>query len=260
MSVNVSVKTDTIGKFVTYSFLGHIALVTLFTVRTFLFPEQNINFSDAIHVDMVALPDKITPADSGPPATEVAAAPPSTLPPVQQVPLTQAPAPPITAVKTIPKPSDPTAIDLSKAKEKLAMQKLKQLSAFDKLKTQIENDQARPAAIAKPLKGNAISPGTALTGLARLEADQYLSAVDRHIRQFWALPEYLRQRGLKAEVLVKFDNQGFVIAKDIVRGSGNSTFDEIVLAAVQKSSPVPRPPEKFVGISTEQGFLFRFSE
>jgi colicin import membrane protein len=75
----------------------------------------------------------------------------------------------------------------------------------------------------------------------------------------WSAPAYFKNRGLKTHVMVRFDENGNILAKDIVKSSGNPAFDELVLVAIQKSSPVPAPPAKFSKIASVEGFLFRFS-
>ena len=47
-----------------------------------------------------------------------------------------------------------------------------------------------------------------------------------------------------AEVLVNFelDRTGRILSTSIVRGSGDSSFDEAALAMIRRSDPVPQPP------------------
>lgn len=237
------------------SFLVHIVLLIFFTVDAVFFTDAPIAFDKAIRVDIVGLPDKIP--SQAPPAPE-------TKSPTPEVPK------PDTAVKPPdqkqllnPKVKDPEAINLekTKSKEKAAMQKLKQMEAFEKIKDEMSNESKKKAAAAMATyKGNELSAGTELTGINKLQADNYLADVNRHMREYWSLPEYLKHRNFEASVLVRFDQTGNILSKSIAQSSGNPAFDELVLAAIEKSSPVPPPPAKFVRISTVQGFLFRFSE
>ena len=47
-----------------------------------------------------------------------------------------------------------------------------------------------------------------------------------------------------AEILVSFvlDRLGHVLSTSIVKGSGDTAFDEAALAMVRRSDPVPQPP------------------
>jgi TonB family protein len=64
-----------------------------------------------------------------------------------------------------------------------------------------------------------------------------------HVRQAWILPHGFRTQALEAHVLVDLDAGGNVIGvPDVVRRSGNPWFDEGVVRAIQKASPLPPPP------------------
>ena len=67
---------------------------------------------------------------------------------------------------------------------------------------------------------------------------ELIAHLDRHKR-------YPSQRQHKAaEILVGFvlDRFGHVLSANIVKGSGDSAFDEAALAMVRRSDPVPQPP------------------
>jgi colicin import membrane protein len=237
------------------SLIVHIVLLAFFTVDAVFFTDEPIAFDQAIRVDMVGLPDKI-PAKA-PPAPE-AKSPKAETPKPEAVAKPEPPKP-----VAIPKVKDPDAINLqkTKSKEKAALQKLKQMEALEKIKDEMTNESKKKAAAAiAAYKGNELSAGSELTGINKLQADTYLADVNQHMRQYWSLPEYLKHRNLEASVLVRFDQNGNILSKSIAKSSGNPVYDEVVLAAIEKSSPVPPPPAKFVKISTVQGFLFRFSE
>ena len=62
--------------------------------------------------------------------------------------------------------------------------------------------------------------------------------LDKHKR-------YPTGRTLKsAEIVVGFalDRKGHVLSASIVKGSGDSAFDEAALAMIRRSDPVPQPP------------------
>ena len=67
---------------------------------------------------------------------------------------------------------------------------------------------------------------------------ELIAHLDKHKR-------YPAERVLKsAEILVGFvlDRTGHVLSTSIVKGSGDTAFDEAALAMVRRSDPVPQPP------------------
>ena len=64
-----------------------------------------------------------------------------------------------------------------------------------------------------------------------------------HVRRAWVLPPAFRTQALEAHVMVDLDAGGNVIGvPKVVRRSGNPWFDEGVVRAIQKASPLPPPP------------------
>jgi TonB family protein len=67
---------------------------------------------------------------------------------------------------------------------------------------------------------------------------ELIAHLDRHKR-------YPADRSLKsAEILVGFalDRMGHVLSASIVKGSGDTVFDQAALAMIRRSDPVPQPP------------------
>ena len=236
-------------KFIPYlkaSVLLHVGIFLAFTIQAIFFMEMPIQYEKAIRVDLIGLPEKVSD-----PVTETMPVP------------TPAPKSEI-KVKLPPKSAEPEAINLEKTKnkQKSAIEKLKQLEALEAIQKDIEKEKkAAASSMAKAkYKGNMLSPGTELTGVNKLQAETYIDDVHRHMLNHWTLPQYLKNRNFRTDVLVKFDENGNILEKGVVKSSGNAAFDDFVLAAIQKSTPVPPPPAKFVRISSMQGFLFRFSD
>jgi periplasmic protein TonB len=67
---------------------------------------------------------------------------------------------------------------------------------------------------------------------------ELIAHLDRHKRY----PSERQQKS--AEIVVSFalDRTGHVLSTSIVKGSGDSAFDEAALAMVRRSDPVPQPP------------------
>lgn len=263
-------------RYVKISAIVHVAILLGLTIQATFFTDPPIQFEKAIRVDMVGLPEKIKELPPAPPAKESPAPPAPTPPePVAETPppKKEPPAPPKKTAQaeaakpklpTRTKEKDPDAVNLdkTKSKQKQALEKLKQMEALEKIQQELESENKKKAAQAASqvkYKGNVLSAGSELTGVNKLQAETYISDVHRHILQNWSLPEYLKNKRFRTDVVVRFDQSGNVLSKEIVKASGNPLFDEMVLSAIQKSSPVPVPPDKFSKIASIEGFLFRFS-
>ncbi len=243
---------DSFSRAVWISICVHAVLFVTVSVKNVFFKGEPMVYENAIRVDLVALPDKLPPAEEARPQ------------PVDPPPPDVKPSPPVRAEKAPPKelPKQEDAINLEKVREKkeqTAMKKLKQMDAFEKIRKQLEADQ-RIKAAAKIFKGNQLSNGTELHGLSKLDHDNYIANVKKTIYQNWDLPEWLAHKDLKAQVLARFDERGNLIYKQIIKSSGNPSYDDAIMTAVQKSSPVPVPPEKLTKIIGQEGILIGFPE
>lgn len=220
----------------------HLALLLFFTVRAFLVPEMNLIHESAVRVDIVDLPDKITkrptpPAPTPQPDSEKKLNPP-----------------------TPPLPNEAVNLDKTKKKQQEALQKLKSMEALEKIKNSMKEEKSKTTSEPIKFKGNILSPGSDLTGLNKLQHEEYISNLDRHIKQYWTLPEWLAKKNYKAQVNVRIDSKGQVLAKSLVKSSGNPAYDEIVLDTIMKASPFPPPPEKFLAIVEVNGIIIGFPE
>lgn len=250
----------------------HALIFAAFTVRAIFFdPQPPMSYQSAIRVDMVGLPDKLDPAQALPPKKEDS----------KPQPKEKEPAKPEKEVKKevkveptkpkIPK-VDSEAVNLKKEKDKQkqALDKLKATSALDKikedLKTEDEKEKKKLAGLGTAkspgtkIKGNILSAGTELTGLNKLQADNYLAELDHQIKQNWFLPQWLSKKPLRAQVRLKLDEKGHIISRDIVFSSGNSSYDDLALDTIDKSAPFPPPPEKFISIVGISGLVIGFPE
>ncbi|HRO66499.1 MAG TPA: cell envelope integrity protein TolA [Pseudobdellovibrionaceae bacterium] len=268
-------KTDDVKIGLMVSLLGHVSLVAFFLVRTLVFQDAPFDSLPAIRVDMVALPDKITPqappAPSNPDKPE-AKAPPAPPPPKQE---TAAPAPPSKpAPAPAKKEADTINLNKTKASQKSAIDRLKRLQALEKIENDLEkesaqNEKKRLEAMAAAsraqageikLKGNQIAAGTELTGIDKLQHDEYRGVLDRHIKPFWQLPEWLARKQYTARVLIRIDARGRLISKQLLKASGNRDFDDSVLLTIDQAAPLPVPPEKFLSKVAVEGIILEFGE
>lgn len=225
--------------------LFHGVIVVLFTVKLIFFPDMPLSLDSAIRVDVVGLPDKVH--DLNPPQPETK---PKEVPKPKEDPKD-------TSVKMPDKIKAPDTINLDKAKLKQneALDKLKKMNAIDQIKKSLEAESKPKSA---PVKGNVISPGTSLTGLNKLQHDEYRGLLNEHVKKNWTTPEWLNQKKLRAQVLVKFDASGILLERKIIHSSGNGEFDALAMSALEKSVPLPAPPEKFVDIVKYNGVVVEF--
>ncbi|MFP5518306.1 MAG: TonB family protein [Bdellovibrionia bacterium] len=252
------------------SFALHAFIVSVFTLKAVFFTETPIDFSSAIRVDIVGLPDKLDPNTVLPPKSDEskASTPPKSQPEEsaanEPAPVTAKPA---EAKKELPKKSEKESINLekTKAQQNAALNKLKALSALEKIKQDVQKEKSQTSGNSQTaenivVKGNVINPGTSLTGLEKIQHESYLSDLDRHIKQNWSLPEWLAQQDLKAQVHVQIDKNGMLVAKKLLRSSGNSMYDDYAMETIEKSIPFPKPPEKFSAIMEVKGIIVGFPE
>lgn len=249
-----SSQDSSFARFILFSSLGHLILFMAFFLKPFFVPSDPLNLKSALRVDLVALPDK----QETKPAKPIAEKP----KPVETKATQEKPkAPdkvevkPKVAEKAEVKPAAPK-VDLKKTKnsQQSAIAKLKQLEAFEKLKT------TEPTPKEPEYKGNLVSEGTSLTGLTQLEFDRYLGSIETKIREEWNLPQWLRDSDYRAEAVVLIDDRGLVIHKQVTRPSGNDIFDSAVLTAIDRASPFPEPPARLRAVLATRGLVFRFPQ
>lgn len=240
--------------------IAHATLVGFFSFKLVFFPDDAILIESAVRVDMVGLPEK---AQQLPPPLPATPAPP-------EKPAAPKPEPKETPPPPPPKPTEPKipppkpeekAINLNKTKDrqKQAMEKINALSAVEKLKKEIESENQKKTA-PQPVRGNVLASGSALTGLNKLQYDQYFGDLDQHIKKHWSLPEFMQNRDYRTQIRVQFDENGFPVSKMIVHSSGNAEYDNFVMETLVRATPFPAPPEKFRDIVRYKGVLIGFPE
>jgi outer membrane biosynthesis protein TonB len=230
----------------------HFGILFALTVKTYLFPTEPTLIQQSIRVDTVALPDKLKSRSNQSAPLEKPAKPAPT---------------PIAEPISNQKPAPMNAIPIGKSAKQIRQEALARFAAIEKLK-KIEHEDTRKTMdeVQKRLdkeqvqsyKGNEISKGSAPTGTAKLQHESYAAQVGSFIKRQWGLPEWLRNARLSAEVAIKIDSRGYIIHKGFVRSSGNQTFDGLVTATIDKSSPLPPPPANLVNFYEHQGITLLF--
>jgi len=194
-------------------------------------PESKISVPrGVVSVELVRAPAGARPTTSAPVAKPV---PPKPVPPKPKK--VVLPAEPTTP-KVKPKVVKPEVVEKPAPAEEYedVLAKLRAESGEDAPPTEIA--EAAPAVIGSPGSptGVAISP----------EVAAWLKRAKIHVRKNWVVPPGFRTQALEARVEVDLDASGGVRGTPrLSRRSGNPWYDEGVIRAIQKSSPLPPPPE-----------------
>ncbi len=243
--------------------------------RIFIFPSERPEFIKAVRVDLVALPDKNPQegpkgAPPAPPAEAKKEAKPAEKPVEKPV---EKPKEDVFVEKKKDKDKEKAKEDekkkVAEAEKKEAREKVKdqQSAALDRLKSLQKIKDMKSKKDAPPgdgqgqqYKGNVLSDGNSLTGVEKLQHDQYLGKLDSHIKNNWKIPAWLANKPYSTAVLVKFDEKGLVLEKKVIRSSGNAAFDTEAMQAITNSVPFPEPPEHLVSYFKVRGIELRFPE
>lgn len=232
----------------------HLIAVAAFTLRMVFYPADMTDLQDSIRVDMVDLPTKQAslppePAKEAPPAP---AEPPKKAEPPPPAPAKEVAKPKLPPPKPVP---DKPKVDLNKTKQDQAAA-LKRLEALQKIQNMMKNkpsESTAPAAPPQPVRGNVVTSGNALTGIARMEHQSYLGTIKNSVKSQWNLPGWMANANLSARVRLYLDSNGNVVKKMISKSSGNEEYDTRALGAVEAASPLPAPPSSLTGVLAVDG-------
>ncbi len=235
----------------------HLALFLFFGVKVLIFPDVSDIQDGTIKVDMVALPNKednkkVTQAEV-PKKTEEKKVEPKKIETKPEI-------KPVAKKNPVP---EKKPLKENKVDESDAFQKLQELQALKKLS---EVQDVTPTEVAKvestddssTIKGNRLAVGDSITGITRIQYDNYKKVIHDAIKNKWNLPSWIQGRDLFAEALVKISDTGYVTEKVLTTPSGDPTYDQLVLRAISEASPFPPPPDKYVNIVGIKGVVLRF--
>jgi TonB family protein len=118
---------------------------------------------------------------------------------------------------------------------------------------------ATPSSDAIPEGTRSISPALGTGETARRVRATWQKELVAHLDKHKRYPATRSQKS--AEIVVSFalDRMGHALSASIVKGSGDTAFDEAALAMVRKSDPVPMPPPLIAdeGLSFTLPVIFR---
>ncbi len=105
-------------------------------------------------------------------------------------------------------------------------------------------------------------PASGAVGAVRVPPEilAYFHALDERIRENWTVPELALagSRNLIVQLRITIEGDGTVTNVRMEKTSGNSYFDDSVLRAITKASPLPVPPEQLRGTEDHYEIGFRF--
>ncbi|MEK7356504.1 MAG: cell envelope integrity protein TolA [Bdellovibrionota bacterium] len=247
---------DGLGRSLLISLGVHAVGFIIFFVRAVFYPSEPLVLEDAIRVDIVALPDKGKMQELPPPPIE---APPVRPPKAEPAPVE--PPKPVDVPKPVVKPPTPEApaVDIKKTKKNQDAA-LKRLEAMEKIKKMMEQE-ASNTKVAAPtvVKGNEVSKGSALKGLARIAQENYLRTVDASVKRRWDLPKWMSDANLSARIRLYVDARGTVVKAVFIKTSGNEDYDARIKTAVEAASPFPAPPNELVNVLSVDGIELEFN-
>lgn len=242
-----------IKRYVAISFWSHIVLFLLFSIGQWISPKPML-FQPTVQIDMVALPDQVKQSEPQPIDTTLPVkdkAPPPKPEPEEQKDDSLA----------LEKP-DPNKLALEKAKKKEAEDRAKE--ALRKLREQAKKNERKEEqkrqqalldkkkedlkrfeeAYRSAIRGNQTNQGTSASGEMQATMNAYAGHITERLRNNWSLPAWLQSQGLRAVMRIYIDSRGNVMRYQMMRSSGNDTFDEYVKGCVQRSTPFAPPPEE----------------
>ena len=89
--------------------------------------------------------------------------------------------------------------------------------------------------------GTAGAGSTGTGGLSGIRLRSYQAELEAKIKNAWNIPS--RSKGLQAAFFLSINRDGHVEQARLVRGSGNTLFDESLQQAIKQAQPLPPLPE-----------------
>lgn len=224
---------DPLKKAIKLSLGIHLTLLVILFLKSIVMPSE-INTKEyipSLRVDLVALPDQKT-------TDQITPAMPSASEESKESAKKE-------KVKAAEEKGD---YSLNKKKKKDRMKSaLDRIKALEKIK---EGEQ---------IKGNVVMKGSSAKGVATNSVETtYFDVVLDKIRTEWELPQWLKDRGLSAKVLIQIDRRGMITHTRFIKSSGNEQFDAAVKRTLQASVPFPAPPVSILPNVSQDGIVFGF--
>jgi colicin import membrane protein len=231
---------------VAISAVGHVLLVIVSVVSPFPRSRSTV-MPGSMSVSLVAAPPIAAPKATAKPA----AAKPKPKPPEAKP-----PPPPKPEVKTDkkllpkeamkqpkkPEPKPKTVTPPPKPEETLDYS-----DALDELREELGEDapadQPDPDLVASVQPRPGGPPGHGPGDPLDPEVADWVRRVKLQVTRNWILDPSLKRRIIEAEVTITLDATGNVLESSVTQRSGDAGFDAGIVRAIEKSSPLPPPPD-----------------
>jgi colicin import membrane protein len=218
-------------------------------------PDRAALLPAVVNVTLVAAPPGAPVAQ--PEAPVIAEPPPPPPPPLEPVPAAE----PVPAPVAVPKPvpekvllpkeatkvpkPEPKPAPQAKPKPKPAPARPPEPVAYDDVLSQLraEAGEATPQPVKVAARPTPQPAGGGLGIPISAEEVAWRRRVKVQVTRAWVLEPGLQRELLETEVRVKIAAGGEVKSVDVTRKSGNPYYDDSVVRAVEKSSPLPAPSE-----------------
>lgn len=238
------------------SFGIHVVILVAAGSMT-LFRMSGTTYAPSYTVDLVSLPST-TPAASAKPAPSKPRIKPKPVP-EKKIPEPAESVAPEEVQKEMQTSGGDEAARLERRKkiEELEMEARRLYESYTNEDIPTE-DQARPTdttAVGPPMT-NATAGGNDITANIRFKA--YYNRIYEQIRSSWVLPEGVTSRvSLITVVRIRIAPDGKIEQFWIDERSGNDYYDQSVLRAIRKASPLSPLPDELSDTSLEVGLNFR---
>ena len=228
----------------TISCILHLVFFSALLYLQYRAAEERREFT-AIDVSLVALPGPGSPEKPDKDMEELSVPEPEPEPIPEDTP-EKPKAPEKKAPPEIKEPQKVPDKPVEKKKKPEEEKPKKQLGDFEKtlerLRKQVQ--EGPPSDLYKRSGPGRFGPGDGDYGAPLSAREQYLVEVVTIIRQNWSFtPQLIRERGkVKTYVALTIETGGVISDIMIDRGSISSYFDDTVIKAIEKSSPLPPVP------------------
>jgi colicin import membrane protein len=120
--------------------------------------------------------------------------------------------------------------------ELMALKKVARIARIRREIVDIKGDAGKGVSGTSSKKPSGGSPGGSSSG-------SYTDRIIAEIHQYWAIPDTL-DKNLTATVAVRILKDGTVYILGMEKSSGNRIFDTLARKAIERASPVTRPPQE----------------
>ena len=219
---------------------AHLAVIAVFAWSPRLSNPKVMALQGVVMVELLEAPASAEPKPRARPAKKIVV-----LPDKPKAAPKPKPAPKKAAVKPAKKTAPPPQKNLADV--------MKELEKKSGSADEVVAASPRAGAPAGAVAGAGAVSGSARGVRVDPEVAGWMRRTRIHVRQSWVLAPGFRSQDLETHVSVRIDSGGRVQGGPrITRRSGNPWYDDSVVRALEKASPLPAPPE-----AGEWPFVFR---